>query len=346
MRYTTMGRTGAKVSRACLGTMNFGAATDEKESCRIMSRALELGINFFDAADFYGAPAGQGITETIIGNWIESEGKRDEIVLATKCYASTGKMGLNDRGLSAGHIRRACDESLKRLKTDHIDLYLMHHYDRGYRSPTELGNIGREKEEDFELNIYGSLAPSFEETLQAMDRLRMQDKITYIGTANFPAWAIAHFNGLANAYHISGTVMDQEIYNLSNRHLETEVIPACRELGVGLMTYSPLAGGILAGWECIKERKRFKENDILHLRDRLQAYDRLCAELGERPSDVAVAWLLENRIITCVILGPRTVEQLEDSMRALEIRLPGDFMKKLDELWSGPGGEAPECYAW
>lgn len=346
MKYTTLGRTGAKVSKVCLGTMNFGAATDEKECFRIMNRAVELGIQFFDTADFYGDPAGRGITETIIGKWFEGEKKRDEVFLATKCYASTGKMGPNDHGLSACHIRKACDESLQRLKTDHIDLYFMHHYDRGYRSVTELHNIGAEKEADFECNIYGSLAPSFEETLEAMDRLKMQDKITYIGSANFPAWAIAHFNGLSRLNHMSGTVVDQEIYNLSNRALEAEVIPACRELGVGLMTYSPLAGGILAGYNKIKERKRFAENDVLHLRDKLQAYDQLCAELGENPSDVAVAWILNNKIVTSVILGPRTVEQLEDCVKALEIKLPEDFLKKLDEIWSGPAGEAPECYAW
>lgn len=346
MRYTTLGTTGTKVSKVCLGTMNFGVTTDEKESHRIMNRAVELGINFFDTADFYGNPAGQGITETIIGNWFEKDQKRDEIVLATKCYATMGKMGVNDRGLSAYHIRRACDESLKRLKTDHIDLYLMHHYDRGFRYLPEMSNIGRTEEEPFELNIQGTLAPSFEEILEAMERLKLQDKITYLGSANFPAWAIAHFNGLARERHMTGTVMEQDVYNLGNRHIEAEVLPACRELGVGVMTYSPLDGGKLTGYENLKHRKRFDEKAVMPIKEKLLAYDKVCNELGEKPSDVAVAWILNHKVVNSVILGPGTVEQLESSMKALEIVLPDDCLKKLDEIWTGPNGEAPECYAW
>ena len=338
-----MGTTGTKVSKLCLGTMNFGTVTDEKESHRIMNRALELGINFFDTADFYGAPAGQGVAESIIGNWLETEKKRDEIVLATKCYGVVGKRGINDRGLSAYHIRKACDASLKRLKTDHIDLYIMHHYDRGVRTPLELGN-----REDYacDANVHGGFAPSFDEILEAMERLKLQDKITYIGSSNFPAWAIAHFNGIARFRNMTGTVMEQDGYSLISRHIETEVLPACRELGVGMMVYSPLAGGKLGGYEKLKERVRFKENDILPIKEKLIAYDRLCHDLGQKPSDVALAWILGNRVVSSVILGPRTVEQLEDSMRAIEIDLPQDFLHELDQLWQGPGGEAPEYYAW
>ncbi len=346
MIYTTLGTTGTKISKFCLGTMNFGNATDEKESHRIMSRAVELGINFFDTADFYGNPPGQGITETIVGNWLEAEKKRDEIVLATKCYGTMGKMGINDRGLSAYHIRRECDASLKRLKTDHIDLYIMHHYDRGIRPLGELRGIGRTEEYPCEVNVQGKIAPSFEEILEAMERLKVQDKITYIGSSNFPAWAIAHFNGIAKLRNMTGTVMEQDGYNLNKRQIETEVLPACRELGVGMMTYAPLDAGKLAGYAEVKQRKRFREENILPLKEKLLAFDKVCMELGERPSDVAVAWILRKRVVNSVILGPRTVEQLEDSIHALDLVLPDDFMEKLDEIWPGPGGEAPECYAW
>ena len=346
MRYTTLGTTGTKISKLCLGTMNFGSATDEKESFRIMNRALELGINFFDTADFYGNPPGQGLTETIIGNWFEKENKRDEIVLATKLYGASGKLGINDRGLSAYYIRKACEASLKRLKTDHIDLYIMHHYDRGHRSVQELSNIGRTEEFSCEPNVRGNIAPTFDEILEAMERLKNQDKITYLGSSNFPAWAIAHFNGLARLRNMTGTVMEQDGYSLKNRHIEPEVIPCCRELGVGMMTYSPLAGGLLAGYGELKKRVRFNEGSILDERDRLIAYDKLCCELGEKPADVALAWNLSNKVVSTVIIGPRTVEQLEDSIRALDIVLPEDFLKELDKLFEGVGGEAPEYYSW
>jgi len=340
MKYTTMGRTGVKVSKLCLGTMNFGSKTDEKESHRIMSRALELGINFFDTADYYGNPAGQGITESIIGNWFENEKKRDRIVLATKLYGPMGRRDVNERGLCGYHIRRACNDSLKRLRTDHIDLYIMHHYDRGYHS------LAEQNDGNLEPNIYGSLAPSFEETLEFMERLKIQDKISYIGSSNFPAWAIAHFNAIAREHMMTGTVMNQEGYSLLSRSIETEVIPACRELGVGLMIYSPLAGGLLSGYAEMKNKERFKESAAALIKDKLIAYDTLCRELGKRPSDVAIAWILNNKAVNSVIIGPRTIEQLDDIMRAQELVLPEDFLKRLNEIWPGPSGEAPECYAW
>jgi len=346
MKYTMLGTTGTKISKLCLGTMNFGSATDEKESFHIMNKALEWGINFFDTADFYGTPPGQGITETIIGKWFEAEKKRDEIVLATKCYGATGKLGINDRGLSAYYVRKACDASLKRLKTDHIDLYIMHHYDRGYRSIQELGNIGRTEEFPCEPGIKGSLGPSFDEILESMERLKLQDKITYLGSSNFPAWAIAHFNGIARFRNMTGSVMEQDGYSLLNRAIESEVLPACRELGVGMMVYSPLGGGKLAGYESLKQRVRFNEEAILPIKENLIAYDKLCHDLGERPADVALAWLLNNRVVSTVILGPRTVEHLEDSLRALNVNLPEDFLAELDKIFPGPGGEAPEYYSW
>lgn len=347
MKYTTLGRAGAKVSRACLGTMNFGSATSKKESFAIMDKALEHGINFFDTADFYGNPPGQGVSESIVGDWMAETGNRDRIVLVTKAYATMGRMEVNDRGLSAYHIRRACDESLKRLHTDHIDVYMMHHYDRGYRFAPELANIGRTQEDDLIAGESGTLAPPLEETLEALHVLRMNDKITYIGTANFPAWALTHFNDLARARGMTGSVIEQCHYNLSCRKAEVELIPACRALGVGIMTYSPLEGGLLAGWAALDKHGRFAADSIDPARkEQLKAYDKLCSELGEKPADVALAWILHCGAVTSVMLGPRSVEQLEANIHAVEIELPADFLAGLDEIFPGPGGEAPEYYGW
>ena len=346
MKYTTLGTAGVKVSKLCLGTMNFGWLTSEKDSFEIMDKALERGINFFDVADFYGTPAGKGVTEEILGNWFELGDRRDRTVLITKSYATMGNMGVNDRGLSAYHIRRACNDSLKRLKTDHIDVYMMHHYDKGFRGLPELGNVNRTCEDDFVVGHHNSLAPSFEEILDAMEKLQAQDKITYIGSANFPAWAIAHFNGIARNRNNRGIVVEQSMYNLNVRALESEVIPACRELGVGLMTYSPLAGGLLAGIENMDADGRFNDEYIKPYMEKLTAYEKLCKELGEKPADVSLAWLLHNPIVTSVMLGPRTVEHFESSLRAIDIVLPQDFMKAMDKIWVGPNGEAPANYAW
>lgn len=346
MKYTTLGTSGVKVSKACLGTMNFGAVTNEKDSNIIMDKALERGINFFDVADFYGSPAGKGITEEIVGNWFELGNRRESVVLTTKCYASMGNMKVNDRGLSAYHIRRACDDSLKRLKTDHIDVYMMHHYDRGFRYLPELSNISRTEEEKLVPNYNKSLAPSFDEIIDAMERLQYNDKITYIGSANYPAWAIAHFNGIAKKRNNKGIVVEQSLYNLSARAIESELIPACREIGVGLMTYSPLAGGLLSGVKLNDKEGRFNSEFKKPYIDRLMAYEKLCKEFGEKPADVSVAWVLNNEIVTSVILGPRTVEQLENSLYALDLKLPQDLINEIDKIWIGPKGEAPECYAW
>ena len=344
MKYTTLGTAGVKVSKLTLGTMNFGWLTEEKEAFEIMDKALEFGINFFDVADFYGAPAGKGITEEIVGRWFEKGDRRDRVVLTTKCYATVGDMGVNDRGLSLYHIRRACEDSLRRLKTDHIDVYMMHHYDRGFRHLPELSNIGRSSEDDLVTGYNNSLAPSFEEILDAMERLQNNDKISYIGSANYPAWAIAHFNGLAKHRNNRGIAIEQSLYNLNSRAIESEVVPACRELGVGLMTYSPLAGGILSGYN--KDKSRYNEESMKPYKEKLEAYEKLCNELGERVADVSLAFVLNNKVVTSVILGPRTLRQLEDSLHAVDIVLPSDFINEVDKIWQGPRGEAPECYAW
>jgi NDP-hexose C3-ketoreductase / dTDP-4-oxo-2-deoxy-alpha-D-pentos-2-ene 2,3-reductase len=323
MDYTHLGRTGLKVSRLCLGTMNFGPQTTEPDSARIMDAALEHGLNFFDTANVYGWKQGEGITEQIIGRWLaQGGGRREKIVLATKVFARTGK-GPNDEHLSAYHIRQACEDSLRRLKTDHIDLYQMHHVDRG---------------------------TPWDEIWQAMELLVQQGKVLYVGSSNFAGWQIAQANGVARQRNFLGLVSEQSFYNLMVRSIELEVIPSCREFGLGLIPWSPLGGGALGGALAkASEGRRAGERQqkvIEKNRRALEAWEGLCREIGEQPADVAVAWLLHNPVVTAPIIGPRTMEQLTGALRAVEIELSQDVLKKLDAIWPGPGGEAPEAYAW
>jgi aryl-alcohol dehydrogenase-like predicted oxidoreductase len=323
MQYTQLGRTGLKVSRLCLGTMNLGDFTDEPTSYAIMDRALELGVNFFDTANRYGTPKGLGITEEIIGRWLaQGGGRREKIVLATKLRNPMGP-GVNDQGMSAYHIRQQCEASLRRLQTDHIDLYQMHHIER--------------------------TAP-WEEVWQAMEVLVAQGKILYVGSSNFGGWHIAQAQEAAKSRHFLGLVSEQSIYNLKTRTVELEVIPACRAYGLGLIPWSPLGGGLLAGaLRKAAEGRRANaglQAQIEQHRPQLAAYEALCAELGEDPAHVGLAWLLHNPVLTAPIIGPRTVAQLEGSLRALEIVLSDEVIKRLDVIWPGPGGEAPEAYAW
>lgn len=326
MQYVHLGRTGLKVSRLGLGTMNFGDVSDEKASFAIMDAAFEAGINFIDTADVYGGPQrpdierGYGRSEEIIGRWMHERQARDKIVLATKLFQPMG-YGPNDRRLSAYHIRKACEDSLRRLKTDRIDLYQMHHIDR--------------------------FTP-WEEIWQAFELLVRQGKVLYVGSSNFAAWHIAVAQGAANARHFLGLVSEQSLYNLANRTIELEVVPACRHLGVGVIPWSPLAGGLLADafGKAAQGRRGALADAIERHRPQLEAYEALCRELGEHPSDVALAWLLHNPAVTAPIIGPRTKEQLAANLRAVGISLSSEVLRRLDEIWPGPGGEAPEAYAW
>jgi len=320
MEYRRLGRTALRVSELCLGTMNFGPLTTQDDSFVIMDRALDLGINFFDTANRYGGPKGPGTTETIIGNWFATGGeRRDKVVLATKVYGSMTDWP-NDGGLSARHIRDACEASLRRLQTDHIDLYQMHHVDRN--------------------------AP-WDEIWQAMEKLVDDGKVIYVGSSNFAGWHIAQANEAAARRNFLGLVSEQSLYNLASRQVEMEVLPACRHYGLGVIPWSPLAGGLLGGTKSDDTARRKNANPRYEsLRPQIDDWEKLCAELGEEPAAVALAWLLQRREVTAPIIGPRTLQQLEGaSLRATEIELEDDFLKKVNEIFPGPG-KAPEAYAW
>ncbi|MEU6508597.1 aldo/keto reductase [Streptomyces sp. NPDC046942] len=331
MEYTQLGRTGLKVSRLVLGTMNFGPQTEEADSHAIMDAALDAGINFFDTANVYGWGENKGRTESIIGNWFaQGGGRRDKVVLATKVYANMAPDGQpawpNHDKLSALNIRRAVDASLKRLQTDHIDLYQFHHIDRD---------------------------TPFEEIWQAIDTLVQQGKILYVGSSNFPGYKIAQANeAAARRGGTIGLVSEQCLYNLFERRAEMEVIPAAQEYGLGVIPWSPLHGGLLGG--IIKKevqggrRASGRAAETLNdpaARARVQAYEDLVDKHGLEPGEVALAWLLTRPGVTGPIVGPRTAEQLESALRAVELELSEELLAGLDEIFPGPG-PSPEAFAW
>jgi len=323
MDYTHLGRTGLSVSPLCLGTMNFGPVTSEEDGHTIMDRALEHGINFFDTANVYGWGENKGRTEEIVGSWFaQGDGRREKTVIATKLYGSMSEWP-NDTFLSARNIRHACDASLRRLQTDHIDLYQMHHVDRD---------------------------TPWEEIWEAMDHLRQQGKIIYVGSSNHAGWHIAKAMEAARRRHSTGLACEQSIYNLMERSVELEVLPACVDYGLGVIPWSPLHGGLLGGILRKEERGRSAEGrakDALEAnREQIEGYESFCDELGENPANVALAWLLHQPAVTAPIIGPRTVEQLDGALGALDVQLDDKALARLDELFPGPGGTAPEAYAW
>ncbi|MER7198275.1 aldo/keto reductase [Streptomyces sp. CB01635] len=331
MKYTQLGRTGLKVSRLVLGTMNFGPQTDEADSHAIMDTALASGINYFDTANVYGWGENKGRTEEIIGSWFAQGGdRRDKTVLATKVYGNMAGAGTdspwpNHDKLSAVNIRRAVEASLKRLGTDYIDIYQFHHVDR--ETP-------------------------FEEIWQAVDVLIQQGKILYAGSSNFPGYKIAQANEKAAARGTLGLVSEQCLYNLSERRAEMEVIPAAQEYGLGVIPWSPLHGGLLGG-VIRKEveggrRASGRAADALanpETRAQLQAYEDLLDKHGLAPGEAALAWLLTRPGVTGPIVGPRTSEQLDSALRAVELELSEEVLTGLDEIFPGPG-PSPEAFAW
>jgi len=330
MDYAHLGRTGLRVSRLCLGTMNFGPVTTPADSFAIMDRAHAEGINYFDTANVYGWGENKGRTESIIGNWFAKGGdRRDRTVLATKVYGNMGTEGdpwPNQDKLSALNIRRAVEASLKRLQTDYIDVYQFHHVDR---------------------------STPFEEIWQAIDVLVRQGKILYVGSSNFPGYKIAQANEIAaRRGGTIGLVSEQCLYNLAERRAEMEVVPAAEEYGLGVIPWSPLHGGLLGG--VIKKeveggrRASGRSADALAntaVRAQIQSYEDLLEKHGLEPGEAALAWLLTRPGVTGPIVGPRTAEQLESALRAVELELSQDVLEGLDEIFPGPG-PSPEAFAW
>lgn len=323
MQYTHLGRSGLTVSRLCLGTMNFGPQTEEADAHSIMDSAHEQGINFFDTANVYGGSGHRGWTEEIIGRWFAKGGERREnTVLATKLYGTMTDRP-NESKLSALNIRRALDASLKRLQTDYIDVYQFHHIDRD---------------------------TPWDEIWQAIEVAVQQGKILYSGSSNFAGWHIAQAQEAARRRNYTGLVSEQSIYNLFMRQVELEVIPAAQQYGLGLIPWSPLQGGLLGG-VLKKERDGVRRTEgraaetLKKHEDQIRQYEDFADELGHEPGDVALAWLLHQPAVTAPIVGPRTQEQLDASVRALDVTLDADALKRLDDIFPGHR-TAPEDYAW
>lgn len=317
MKYVQLGRSGLSVSRIVLGTLNFGPEISEPDAHALMDHAHDEGVNFFDTSNVYGWKTGEGWTEQIIGRWLaKGGGRRERTVLATKLYNPMSDWP-NDGRLSALHIRRACDESLRRLQTDHIDLYQMHHVDRN---------------------------TPWDEIWEAMEVLRFQGKILYVGSSNFAGWHIAQAQEAAKARHFLGLVSEQSIYNLLTRDIELEVLPAAQDYGVGVLAWSPLLRGLLTG--VLREERagtRYPAEQLEEHRASLEKYESLCSEIGEEPATVAIAWLLTRPGLTGPVIGPREVQHLDDAIRALDVTLEDDVLKRLDEIF--PGRQpAPEHY--
>jgi aryl-alcohol dehydrogenase-like predicted oxidoreductase len=321
MQYTRLGRSGARVSRLALGTMNFGPVIDENASFEIMDRAVEAGLNFIDSADVYGgSPWGDlpGQSEEILGRWMKARGNRDDLVVGTKVHGTMGPRP-NDRGLSALHIRAAVEDSLRRLDTDHIDLYQMHHIDREV---------------------------PLDEVLSAFATLREQGKIIYLGSSNFAGWHLARVHEIAAASGYPAPVTEQSVYNLAQRVVELEVVPAAAEYGMGLLPWSPLASGQLGGVLAKSDRSRSSLDALGARRPAIERYEAFCGELGIHPGVVAIAWLLHQPTVTAPVIGPRTIEQLDSALDALDVTLDNETLAELERIWPGPGGTAPEAYAW
>jgi aryl-alcohol dehydrogenase-like predicted oxidoreductase len=330
MEYTHLGRTGLSVSRICLGTMNFGPQTDESDAHKIMDSAHDVGINFFDTANGYGRQIYPGKTEEIIGNWFaQGGGRRERTVIATKLYGDMPFEGQPESGwpnagkLSAVNIRRSIDASLKRLQTDHIDMIQFHHVDRD---------------------------TPWEEIWQACEVAVEQGKIIYVGSSNFSGWHIAQAQGAAQQRNFLGLVSEQSFYNLLTRDIEREVIPAAQYYGLGIIPWSPLLGGLLGG-VVKKERdgvRRYEgraKQALEEHRNALTEYENLADELDVEPGDLGLAWLLHRPGVTAPIIGPRTADQFDSAVRAVDLKLEKGVLDRLDEIFPGYK-TAPEDYAW
>ncbi|MEU8588279.1 aldo/keto reductase [Streptomyces sp. NPDC048664] len=321
-----LGRTGLRIGRLALGTVNFGGRVDEPESHRLMDHALARGINLVDTADVYGWRVHKGYTEESIGRWLAGRpARRDEVVLATKVGNEMGP-GPNDRGLSARHIIASCEASLRRMRTDWIDLYQMHRVDH---------------------------AVGWEEVWQAMEQLVGQGKVRYVGSSNFAGWNLAAAQEAARSRHFLGLASEQCVYNLATRYAELEVLPAARAYGIGVLVWSPLHGGLLGGavrklaeGRAVKSAQGRALTALKDRRETVVAYERFCDEIGRDPAQVALAWVLSRPGVTALVIGPRTPEHVDGALDALELSLTEPELVRLDALFppTGRGGAAPEAW--
>jgi NDP-hexose 2,3-enoyl reductase len=321
--HTRLGRTGLVVSRLAFGTVNFGGRVEEAEAHQLMDHALASGINFLDTADIYGWRVYKGHTEEVIGRWLK--GKRDAVVLATK-VGSPMSDEPNDGGLSARHVIAACEASLRRLGTDWIDLYQVHHIDR---------TVG------------------WDELWQAMDILVQQGKVRYVGSSNFAGWDIAAAQEAARRRNSLGLVSEQCVYNLVTRHTELEVIPAAQSYGLGVYAWSPLHGGLLSGVlrkiqdnTAVKSAQGRSAEALKSLRDTITDYEKLCADFGRDPAEVGLAWVLGRPGVTGAVVGPRTMSHVDSAVAAMRGPLSGHELAQLDVLFPpvGRGGPAPDAW--
>jgi NDP-hexose 2,3-enoyl reductase len=321
-----LGRTGLRISRIALGTVNFGGRVDENDAHRLMDHAVERGVNLIDTADMYGWRVYKGWTEEVVGRWLAKQpGRRDRIVVATKVGNPTGT-DPNDEGLSARHIIAACEASLRRLGTDWIDLYQMHRIDH---------RVG------------------WDEIWQAMDQLVQQGKVRYVGSSNFAGADLVTAQHLASARGRLGIAAEQCLYNLSVRQAELEILPAAARLGIGVLVWSPLHGGLLAGvlrklaeGRAVKSAQGRAAQALPQRRDTVERYERLCAEFGEDPAVIGMAWALRHPAVTALVAGPRTEAQLDGAVRATERLLTAEECDRLDELFppTGRGGSGPDAW--
>ena len=322
MQTRSLGRTGLKVPTLCLGTMTFGLQCDEKTSFEILDRALESGLDFLDTADVYplgGSLDTVGRTEEILGRWMRERGTRDRIVLATKCRGRMGR-GPNDEGLSAYHIVRACEASLRRLGTDVIDLYQTHAFDP---------------------------ATPVEETLRALDDLVRAGKVRYVGCSNYPAWRLAEALATSDRLGIARYGSLQPRYNLLYREIETELLPLCRAEGLGVIPYNPLAGGFLSGkyskGEEPRDGTRFTLGSAARVYqwrywqeaqfEEVAALQKEAEKQGLDLVSVAVAWVLVKPGVTSAIVGASRADQLAASVAGAELELDAELRERCDEVW-------------
>jgi aryl-alcohol dehydrogenase-like predicted oxidoreductase len=309
MRYVRFGQTGIKVSEICLGTMTFGNEADEDLSRRIMDRAFEAGVNFFDTADIYT----RGTTEQIVGRWLKE--RREAIVLATKVHFPTGK-GVNERGSSRLHILRGVEASLKRLQTDHIDVLYLHHWDE----ETPLA-----------------------ESLGAMDHLVRQGKVHYVAVSNFSAWQTVKAIECAKSNDFAPVCALQPMYSLVKRVAEVEILPMAAHEGIAVCPYNALAAGLLTGKYNRGETgritvhpmyaERYKDPSYLETAAKFCAYAKKC---GVTPAALAVAWVVSHRAVTSALVGARNVEQLEQALASQDISLTPDEREEISALSPAP----------